>query len=270
MKSIAVSLLLAFLFCQATFVSAQTDASEPVYYNVYSYIKVAPGMHGEYLKLEKAWKKIHAAKIKAGTLHSWTLMDVLSPSGASCEYNYVTRNTFKGDDQLANFFEGTFMPDNWQSLLTAEELDLVNRTDEIRTLVRNEVWSIADRTMADDMSKAKFSVFNYFDTAEGKTSADHMKMEKEVWMPVHAARVKNGGMKGWVLLQMEFPFGASMPYRDATIDIYTDMKQYLTSWTDDLFPKVHPGKNAADLMKATREVARLVKGELRMDIDKLN
>ncbi|MCB0573294.1 MAG: hypothetical protein KDC61_01860 [Saprospiraceae bacterium] len=271
MKSFAISLLLSLLCCLGTRSSAQTDdASAPTYYNMYSYIKVAPGKHAEYLKLEKAWKKIHAARIKAGRMDSWCLMDVLSPSGAACEYNYVTRNTFKGDEQLAEFFEGTFMPDDWQSLLTKEELDLVNRTDEIRTLVKNEVWSTVDKTMAADMSNAKISVFNYFDFPEGKTSADHVKMEQDIWKPVHDARVKDGQLKGWLLLRLEFPFGADMPYHDATIDVYTDMKQLLAPWFEEIFAKVHAGKNIADLMKATREAARLVKGELRIDIDKLN
>lgn len=270
MKSYAIALLLAILCCQAVSITAQTATPEPTRYHVLSYIKVAPGKHAEYLKLEQAWKKIHAAKKKAGRMEGWALLDVLSPSGASCEYNYVTRNTFQGNDQLADFFEGAYMPDNWQSLLTKEEIDLVNRTDEIRTLVKNEVWSAVDGTMAPDLSDAKISVFNYFDFPEGKTSADHIKMEQDIWKPIHDARVKDGTMKGWVLLQMQFPFGASMPYQDATVDLYKDMKQLMAPWFDSYFAKVHPGKNVADLLKATGEAARLVKGELRLRIDVLD
>lgn len=270
MRSYAITLLLAIFCCHAVFTTAQTADPAPTRYHVLSYIKVAPGKHAEYLKLEQAWKKIHAAKKKAGRLEGWALLDILAPSGASCEYNYVTRNTFTGNAQLADFFEGQYMPDNWQSLLTPEELGLVNRTDEIRTLVKNEVWSAVDGTMAPDLSDAKISVFNYFDFPEGKTGADHIKMEQDIWKPIHDARVKDGSMKGWVLLQLEFPFGASMPYHHATVDLYKDMNQLLAPWFDAYFAKVHAGKNVADLMKATGEAARLVKGELRMRIDVLN
>jgi hypothetical protein len=76
-------------------------------------------------------------------------------------------------------------------------------------------------------------------------------------------------MKGWMLLQMEFPFGRSMPYRDATIDVYKDMKQYLKSWSEEMIGKIHPGKNISDLFKTTREAAQLVKGEVRVRIDHL-
>lgn len=96
MKSCVIALLLAIFCCQIIPASAQTATQEPTTYHVLSYIKVAPGKHAEYLKLEQAWKKIHAAKKKAGRLEGWALLDVLAPSGASCEYNYVTRNTFKG------------------------------------------------------------------------------------------------------------------------------------------------------------------------------
>ena len=48
------------------------------------------------------------------------------------------------------------------------------------------------------------------------------------------------------------------------------MKQLLAPWFDAYFAKVHAGKNVADLLKATGEAARLVKGELRIRIDVLD
>ncbi len=269
MKPIKLLLLLAIVLCQTNATQAQTNT--PTYYNVYSYIKVKPGMRADYLKLEQAWKKIHAARIKAGKMDSWQLMEVLSPDGSSCEYNYVTRNTFVGEDQLAGFYEDQYMPDNWTTQLTAAELDLVFRTDEIRTLVKNEVWETLDQTWATDHKNAKISVFNYFNFPEGKSSSDHVKVEKDIWKPVHEARIKDGKMKGWLLLRMDLPFGDAMPYQDATIDVYSDMRQYLAPFLlEEYFKKVHPGKTLAELLKETAAAVRLMKGELRMDIDGLN
>jgi hypothetical protein len=268
MRNAVFTLFVALLCSQAT--SAQTTApAPPPYYNVYAYMKVAPGMENDYLKLEKAWKKIHAASKAAGTLESWSLSQVLAPAGASAEYNYVARNGLEGDVQLANFFEGSFAP-NWKSLLTKEEIALVDRTDEIRTMVKMEVWSEIDKTMAPDMGKSKIVVVNYFSSPEGKTRADHIKMEQEIWKPVHAARVKDGTMKGWLLYGLELPFGESMPYNMMSVDVYTDMKQYLAPWFDEYFKKVHPGKNVDELMKQTSAVEILTKGELRMVIDRLD
>jgi hypothetical protein len=262
--------LLAFLYCFSTIlVVAQTPTTVPTGYTVYDYIKVAPNMRDDYLKLEKAFKKIHLAKQKAGKLDGWSFSQVVSPVGASCEYNFVTRNRFKDDAQLANLYEGTYMPDNWQSLLTAEELSLVNKVNEIRTIVKEEVYSSVDEVTGPDMSKAKFVVVNFIGSPTGKSRADHYKIEKDIWKPVHAARVKDGKMKGWLVMDLNTPFGSEMPYNSIAIDVYTDMKEYLAIWFDEYFKKVHPTKDVNDLMKQTRENTNLVKGELRVVIDRL-
>ncbi len=264
-----------FLFLAVIFVllpkpAAAQSSSEPPRYTMYAYMKVKPGMEEEYLKLEKAWKKIHAASKKAGHLDDWSLSRLMFP-GTANEYDYVARNAFVGNAQLSNYLEGTFDWGDWSKLLTKEELDLVNRTNEIRDMVKTELWYQMERVLADDINKtAKIAVFNYFKSAEGKTPQDHINMEKDIWIPVHSARVKDGIMKGWVLLGLAQPFGSSLPYDMATIDVYTDMKQYTTPWFEDYFKKVHPGKNMDDLMKRTSDASSLVKGEVRVIVDRLD
>ncbi len=273
MKNTLFSLLLALLVGHATTAFAQTaTVSDTTYYSVYSYIKVAPAMRDDYLKLEKAFKKIHAAKKKAGEMENWSLAAVMSPSGANCAYNYVARNGLRGNKQLAYYYEGNYMPKNWQSLLTPAEVALVNRTDEIRTIVKTEVWSAAGAEIfADGWEKTtKIAVWNYFSSPAGKTRADHIKMENDIWKPIHAARVKDGTMMGWVLLGLELPFGANQPYNMATIDLYTDMSQYLAPWFEPYFKKIHPGQEIPELMKQTNAATTLVKGEVRMIIDRLD
>ncbi|MFN0213962.1 MAG: hypothetical protein ACKVT2_06870 [Saprospiraceae bacterium] len=68
---------------------------------------------------------------------------------------------------------------------------------------------------------------------------------------------------------MEMPFGSNQPYDLATVDVYADMKAYLAPWTDAYFKKVHPGKDADAMMKQTREASSLVKGDVRIIIDRL-
>jgi hypothetical protein len=267
MKSLIFSLLAVAFCCQSTATFAQVDTT---YHNVYIYIKVAPDKTDDYLKLIKANKKIIAGKIKAGKMDSWSTMKVLSPSGASCEYNYISRLSYKGNVQLAGYFEEDFWSGDWKSLLTPAEIALVNKRYDIRTIVKTEVWSTIESAMSSDMSDANISVCNYFAHPEGKTQADHVKMEKDIWMPVHAARVKDGKMKAWLLMGLEFPFGSSMPYQEITVDVYKDMKQMFAPFFEDYMAKAHPGKSIPDLIKATNEATKLIKGEVRMRIDRLN
>lgn len=267
MKILTHFLLLAALLCFAnTALQAQEEAETR--YNAIDYMKVAPGMHADYLALEKAWKKIHQHNVKAGKILSWNLSAVVSPYGANTEYNYVTRITLKNAKQFANFLQDFPMPENLETILTADELKLVQRTSEIRTLVKGEVWSTVDVVFAENPPKNTVQVFNYFDFPEGKTSDDHVKMETDIWKPVHAARVKDGKMVGWVLARMEFPFGSQMPYQDATVDIYKDMEQYMTQGNPlPFFEKAHPGKDLSKLLEQTSAAADLLKGEVRVHID---
>ena len=271
MKNVFLLLIVTLLFTTPNSALAQTPAAAPRGYLVMGFIKVAPNMNDDYLKMEKAYKKLHTARKKEGKMDDWTLWRVVSPSGSATEYNYVSHNRFLGDDQYANYVEGKFMPENWESLLTAEEVALVKRAREIRTIVKNEVWSNSEGIFPEGWAKnGKIGVFNYIANGAGKSRADHVKMEKDIWMPVHNARVKDGKMTAWWLMNLETPFGTSMPYNSVAVDLYPNMKSYLADWFDDYFKKVHPTKNVDDLMKQTRENSNLVKGEVRMVIDRMS
>ena len=267
MQTLFKCFFVAVLFCFAnSTATAQND--QPTHYHVIDYMKVKPGMNDDYVKCEQAWKKIHAAKKKAGKLEDWSLYQVISPSGADAEYDYVTRNTFVGEDKLAALYENSYFPDNWTSLLTPDEIDLVMRTSEFRTIVKTEVWATAESIWASDMSDTNISVFNYFSYPEGKGRADHFRVERDIWMPVHQARINDGKLKGWVLTSMVMPAGSSMPYHDGTVDLYKDMKSMLTDPVEDYFSKLYPGKEDA-LFDDTAANADLVRREVRMHVDGL-
>jgi len=268
-KFLILVTLLAFSFTIQTNLSAQENDA-PTSYHSLDYIKVTPGMYSDYLKLEKAWNKIHAANIKAGKYNQWVMDEVLYPRGSNAEYDFITRHSFRGEKQLTAFMEGAFFPEDWQSLLNHEEMALVQRTGEIRTIVKSEIWSSIDGVYADDFQDAKVHVFNFFDRPEGKSRADHVKAERDVWKPVHQARIDAGTMKGWFLVGLEFPYGAGMPYQDATVDVYASMEDYFADNVIEIFNKVHPGKDANQLIDSTWDAATLIRGEVRMMVDRIS
>ena len=266
MKTFFNSFLMAACLCLFSFLATAQDDTPTSYYAM-DYMLVAPGNHADYNACEKAWKKIHEHQKKAGVIESWAIERVVSPGGADADYNYVTRQKFSGEKQLATYMGQPYMPDEWKSLLTAEEVALVNRTRELRTWVKSEVWSNVDRVMSENMDDAKVVVFNYFDIPDGKTRADHFKMERDIWMPVHSARVKDGKMKGWVMLNRELPMGSMYDYGVATVDIYKDMDQFFAPFFEEYFESVHKGKDMEDLWKQTQAVSNRLSAELRVALD---
>lgn len=269
MKKFINSLILAVIFClSGNFILAQGGESQGYY--SFDYMKVRPGMHDEYLKLEKAWKKIHQANIRAGKYNFWELTQVAYPSGANEEYNYVTRINFKGEKQLAGYLEDWTMPD-LDTMLTPEERTLVDRTSEIRTLVKSEIWSHADMALGKDIDKEKIVVFNYFDFPETGSQTDHQRVEREIWKPVHEARIKDGKMTGWVLAAKQLPWGSADAYHDATVDLYANWEQFLTQGSPaPYFEKVHAGKDMGKLIAETEAACDLIRQEVRMVVDNSN
>ena len=267
MKTVIRSFLLAVIFCLSNhFLAAQDDQQQGYY--AFDYMKVKPGMHDKYLQLEKAWKKIHQANVKAGKYNFWELTQVAFPSGDDEAYNYVTRINFKGEKQLAEYLQNWEMPD-LTAILTAEERALVDSTSVIRTLVKSEVWAHADMALGKDIDKEKIVVFNYFDFPETGSRAEHLRVEREIWKPVHEARVNDGKMTGWVLLTKRLPNGSAEAYHDATVDLYADMEQFLSQGNPvPYFEKVHAGKDANKLFAETNAACDLIRQEVRMIVDK--
>lgn len=264
MKTLLKSFLFATAFCFLS-ISAFAQDDTPQRYYIVDYMKVEPGNHAEYLELEKVWKKVHKANIDAGKYEYWSFAKVEYPLGTNEEYNYTTRINFSGEKQLAAYIENWEMPD---IDLTDEEEAMMKRTTEIRTFVKSEVWSLTDRVLAENMGEPKIHVFNYFDFPEGGSPTAHNKVEQEIWKPVHEARIKDGHMKGWALLDMELPYGAAQPYHAATVDIYDNMEQYLSQEsTMPYFEKIHAGKKFADLWAETMNAATLTRAEVRTRLD---
>ncbi len=261
----------SLIFCSLLFTQVTLKAQDDgPYFVVFDYMKVAPGMSEDYLKLENAWKKIHQTRIDAGSLDGWSLHQVVMPSGAQGEYNYVTVNGYAGRKQLAGHFSADGpMPDDLSKILSPEELALVNLTSTIRDMIKTEVWQVRDMAEESSGANAMVSVFNYFKLKPGVLGREHGKMEAEVWKPVHEAKIKNGEMAGWAMASLFMPYGSEVPYSNATVDWYTDMEQMIMPASDGLFEKVHPGKNADDMYAKTRELADLLRAEVRYRIDRI-
>ncbi|MFN0213963.1 MAG: hypothetical protein ACKVT2_06875 [Saprospiraceae bacterium] len=266
-------LLLMALFClQAIPASAQTK--DVTQYLVYSYHKVAPGMNGKFLKLAQVWKKILINQALPGPPPSqvWSLSKMVTSIGPKNEYDYVTLRVLTGKDSLAKYLnlKQPYLPDNWQSNLAPDEIDLVLKADSIRTFVKLEAWPIdtvisPSKTTHPDTSPIILAVYNYFKEPKGKTLQDAVKMEREIWLPIHQARIDDDNMRLWFLLTLDFPVGASQPYNMLTIDDYTDLDQYLKSGDKNYFK----GKCKRKLLKKTNEAATLVKRDIRIILDRL-
>ena len=92
-------------------------------------------------------------------------------------------------------------------------------------------------------------------------SSDYVQLEKEVWKPMHQEWVKQGKMVGWYLYRIPYPGGTDAEYHYATVRVYDDLADIESPMSDmeDVFKKVHPGKDLDKLGKETMASRDLVK-----------
>jgi hypothetical protein len=262
---------MAFCFASNNTLTAQeATPTDPIYLSV-TYMKVLPENRADYLAMEKAWSKIHKAKLEVGTIKGWSLFEVLYPYGSENEYNYVTYVNLGKNAEAAKALDGEFFPNDWEKLLTKEELALVERTSELRTLVKDEVWQLRDGMYDDNWMDAKIQVCNFFSIPKGKSGYDHYQAEEKYWMPVHKARIADDKLEGWDISNLYLPFGSEQEYEVATTDVYKNMTQYMADAEMEAYmKKMHPNKSMDEIVEETRATGDLIKGEVRSLIDRVN
>lgn len=267
MRNLLTLLLLAILSWSFHPNQAFTQDEEPNTYLVVDYMKVKPGMGQEYLEMEAVWKKLHTARIDAGKTNGWAVLEILMPYGANNEYNFVTVQLYKGEKQLSNYFDGTMM-EGADKILSKEEWAVVEHTLKLRDMVKTEVWQMRSGASADDWKEGTIQIFNFFALKEGKMGWDHGKVENEIWLPIHQLRIDDDLMEGWGLYSLDLPYGASLPYDDATIDFYSSMEQYLAPYDWEAYTKkAHPEGDMDEMWKKTQEIVSLELAEIRRVVD---
>jgi ABC-type antimicrobial peptide transport system permease subunit len=100
-----------------------------------------------------------------------------------------------------------------------------------------------------------------FMKVEPGKEADYLKLERDLWKPVHQERIRSGHMKSWSLYQVEYPYGTEGPYDYVTLNTFSSI-QDLEQNVGDMFRKVHPNIKIADVLGRTVGARRLARGEL--------
>ena len=249
--------------------SLQAQDDTPMYVAT-SYMKVKAENIQEYKKLEKVWKKIHEARIKKGTLTNWAMYEVAVPYGTGTEYNFATVNMYKGRKLLAGHYEGGMMNDI-AKMLTPEEMKLVEKTNDLRDMVKEEVYRTRSWTKSKVQVPSKCIVVNFMKSKEGYRGRDIGEVENKYWKPLHQSRVDKGQMDDWTLYSLELPYGKSIEHNTVSVDFYKGMEQYLAPWYDEKeVKKIHPNITFDEILKKTNQVRDLIKADVWMLVDYTN
>ncbi|MEM9529171.1 MAG: tetratricopeptide repeat protein, partial [Bacteroidota bacterium] len=99
--------------------------------------------------------------------------------------------------------------------------------ERVRTesdIYSSEVFVGVDGLPSAANGPSKFIQVNYMDVVPGK-AADYVKMESDLWKPVHAAQAKKGVLNDWLLVERIMPSGSDFGPGFITVDGFTDWVQ---------------------------------------------
>ena len=135
------------LFMQVAGVDAGENA-QPTQYLQVNFMKVKPGGEGAYIENErKVWKPVQQEFVNAGTRAGWSVWQTLYPNGAGEPFQFVTVDDYNNFAQLGQAdFQAAFKKAHGD-----EDIDqLMQETNQTRTLEKSELWELLDIVMKQD------------------------------------------------------------------------------------------------------------------------
>ena len=111
-----------------------------------------------------------------------------------------------------------------------------------------------------------FVVLDYMKVAPGK-DAEYVRLEQQVFKPLHQQRVKNKEMVGWRLYEVPFTADTHREYDYVTANIYDNMAAADGAGLMAVFGRMHPGKDGTNLIAQTGAARQTVRSEIWQLVD---
>ena len=112
----------------------------------------------------------------------------------------------------------------------------------------------------------QFVVLDYMKVAPGK-AADYVRLEQQVFKPLHQQRVKNKEMVAWALYQVPFTADKHREYDYVTANVYDNIAATEATGMMAAFQRLHPGKAGTSLIAQTGAARTTVRSEIWQLLD---
>ena len=95
---------------------------------------------------------------------------------------------------------------------------------------------------------------------------EYLKLEHDLWRPVHQERIKQGHMRSWTLYSVRFPSGSKNECDYRTVNVYNSLAD-MERPIGEVFTKVHPNVPLADVGRRTVTARDFRTGEVWYQVD---
>ena len=112
-------------------------------YIAVNYMDVPIDGRAEYLSMEReVWAPIHQIRASEGTMNGWALYSLVFPRGDAMDYSFGTVDFFADLDAATSGITGGEIGRAHPGSTEAEVDEMMERTDQARTIFKTELWSL--------------------------------------------------------------------------------------------------------------------------------
>lgn len=251
-----ISLVSISGFCQAPRI--------PVYLEVTMY-KVNPGKNDAYLNLVTNYgKRIHEAMVRENKIQGWYFYEVILSPETTQPYDYVGVKVTTGfSDMIDN---SVSLKEYYNKTKTAKEPpfeQIATQLAECRTPIRKEIY-IHRAGLDPKTPVSKYVQVDYMKPLPGK-KAEYIKMESEVFYPIHQERIKIGALTDWALYEKFLPFAIDAEFDFVTANFFDNPRSIIDPKYEEAFNNI---PNNIDFIRLSGQIDQ-TRTLVRSDIWKL-
>ena len=280
LKEKSLFVLMVLLFVSSFNMTAQDakETPENIFVEIACFKAKAPGAVG----LFRTWgKSFNEELIRQGVLKNWYFYAVDFPNGEDCECNYREVRTFTDMKSLDKLNSEDFTMRVAKKVFPEENIEeMMMQFREKVDFRHSVVYVLEDELIPGGNNNLKFYdltpggimgsnmiVVNYMDVKAGMGD-EYVKMETEVFKPVHAASQKAGELIDWSVWQRVLPYGSSFDHNYLTVDVWGSYKKMANANMEAAWKEVYPDKSPADVYSKMADTRDLLKAEIWIELAK--
>jgi hypothetical protein len=260
--SLLLGITLFFLVCPE--VQSQSQGQQ-VYVSV-AFYKTKPGKAETYTNLVKInAHKILEKQFRDKAILGWYFYEVLLPSGESNPYDYVSvvvSNSFNylvdNPSTMKELYAKAFTGSSSQNYQQYS-----NQLTEARSMVKREIY-MHRAGINPGTPVSKYVQIDYMKPLPGKSS-EYVKMERDVFYPIHQERIKLGALTDWGLYEKILPYTENSENDFVTANFFNNVNSIIDPKYEQAFNSM---QNSVDFIRLSSQIDQTRK-LVRSDIWKL-
>lgn len=228
-----------------------------------SFFQVKPGKSEAFVNLiRNTGKKVQEYRFRQKNILGWYLWEVLMPGDMERKYNFVAVTVSADFNDLV---ENIYPPkEHFMQAIQGANNDqyekFVLQINDIRSLVKREVY--AHRAGIDPNTPvSKYVEIDYMKPLPGK-SADYVKAEKEVFLPIHRERIKLGALKDWGLYERILPYNTNADSDYVTANFFDNLKSLIDPKYEEAFNNIPHNVDFAKMTEMVEQLRKMVRSDI--------